>query len=258
MELIVVDTRLPSMTSYLETIVSFMLGLPREGPGDDRYTEHLYALLALPPSPRVADMGSGSGAATLVLARLGADVTAVDLVPEFLQRLARRAEREGLSDRVRTMAVSMDAVPADVGPFDLIWSEGALYTIGFDRGLTVWRDLLVPEGYVVVSEMSWLVDDPPAEAWEYWRTAYPGMRSVAENEAAIRAAGYRWLGSVLLPDEAWEAFYVPQRERLAEWKNRALSAREEDLVREVEEEMRLSAAHRTAYGYVFYLMRRED
>lgn len=246
------------MDPYLETLVSFFLGLPREGPGDNRYTEHIFSLLDLPRSPRVADMGCGSGASSLVLARQGAHITAVDQVPEFLRQLARRVEHEGLSGRVRTMEASMDRVPAAAGPFDLVWSEGSVYTVGFDRGLAAWRDLLVPGGYVVVSEMSWLVDDPPAEAREYWKAAYPGLRSIAENEKAVRAAGYRWIGSVLLPDAAWEAFYVPQRERLAEWNNRTLTAHEADLVREVEEEMRLFAAHRTTYGYVFYLMRRKD
>ena len=245
------------MDPYIETIVRFFLPLPREGPGDDRYTEHLYRLLDLPEAPRTADMGAGSGAATLVLARLGASVTAVDLIPAFLDRLRTRATEQGLGDRVRTLEASIDAVPATEGPFDLIWSEGAVYNIGFAEGLRAWHPLLAPGGYVVVSEMSWLADDPPAEVQMYWEAQYPGMRTIAQNEAAVREAGYRWVGSVLLPDEAWDAFYAPQRARIEEWRAGGATPDEAILIREIEEEMRLSGAFRSFYGYVFYLMRRE-
>ena len=152
-------------------------------------------------------MGSGSGAATLALARAGARVTAVDLSPLLLQRLNERIVGEALTESVRTLQTSMDAVPEDEGPFDLIWSEGAIYNVGFDAGLRAWRHLLAPGGYVVVSDLSWLVDDPPREVQTFWRAAYPGMRSVVANAAACGAAGYRWLGSIRLPDASWDAFY---------------------------------------------------
>jgi hypothetical protein len=35
---------------------------------------------------------------------------------------------------------------------DLIWSEGAIYNIGFERGLREWRKYLKAEGYIAVSE----------------------------------------------------------------------------------------------------------
>ena len=238
-------------------LLRFFEGLPRQGPGDDRYTEHLYALLDLPPAPRTADLGSGSGAASLVLARLGAEVTAVDIHRPFLAQLEATAAAAGLGERVRTLTASMDDLPAGTGPFDLVWSEGAVYIIGFDRGLALWRDLVVPGGYLVVSEMTWLEDDPPEGAKGYWEKAYPAMRTVAENEAAVRAAGYAWLGSVRLPDATWETFFRPQRERCAEWRARGPTPEEAAAIEEIEEEIRLFEAYPEAFGYVFYLMRWE-
>lgn len=241
--------------AHMETLIRFTAALPREGPGDERLTAQIYALLHdLPAEPRVADMGSGSGAATLVLARAGARVTAVETAPALLQRLRERAVREGLASRVRTLLHSMDAVAEDEGPFDLIWSEAAVYNVGFDYGLRGWRDLLAPGGYVVVSDLSWFVDAPPAEVQDFWRGAYPSMRTVAANEAACMAAGYRWLGSVRLPDAAWEAFDAAQRARCREWRARGATPDEAAVVAEVEEEMRIRASYRATYGYVFYLM----
>lgn len=241
--------------AHLETLLRFVAALPREGPGDERLTAQLYGLLTdLPVRPRAADMGSGSGAATLALARAGARVTAVDLSPLLLQRLNERIVGEALTESVRTLQTSMDAVPEDEGPFDLIWSEGAIYNVGFDAGLRAWRHLLAPGGYVVVSDLSWLVDDPPREVQTFWRAAYPGMRSVVANAAACGAAGYRWLGSIRLPDASWDAFYSAQRERCREWRTGYPTPDEAAVIAEVEEEMRIHTAYRATYGYVFYLM----
>ena len=250
---------MPGMYSgpQLEAVLRFFEGLPREGPGDDRITRHLYGLLTdLPARPRAADMGSGSGAATLVLAREGAMVTAVDMLSALLERLERKVVAAGLNERVRTLRASMLEVPVSKEPFDLIWSEGAAYAVGFERALNTWRELLRPGGYVVASEMSWLVDDPPAEVRDYWTVAYPGIRTVEQNLRVVAGAGYRWLGSFLLPDAAWEEFYAPQRVRCREWRARPMSPEEEELVREVEEEIRLHEAYRSVYGYVFYLVQR--
>jgi SAM-dependent methyltransferase len=148
----------------------------------------------------------------------------------------------------------MDAVPATEGPFDLIWSEGAVYNVGFDVGLRTWRDLLAPGGYVVVSDLSWLIEDPAQEVQTFWRAAYPGMRTVAANAAACAAAGYRWLGSIRLPDAAWDTFYAAQRERCREWRTAGPTPEQAAVIAEVEEEMRIHTSYRTTYGYVFYLM----
>lgn len=59
-------------SAYVELFHQFFESLPRQGPGDDRYTETLYRLLPnLPKDPKIADMGCGTGAQTLVLAKPG-------------------------------------------------------------------------------------------------------------------------------------------------------------------------------------------
>ena len=65
--------------------------------------ERVMNLLGVEPGLRVADIGAGSGYYTVRLAgRLGATghVFAEDVVPEYLERLARRVANEGLAGRV--------------------------------------------------------------------------------------------------------------------------------------------------------------
>ena len=109
----------------------------RQGPGGAAETEIALNLTGLDSTAilKVADIGCGTGASTLVLTwHLNAHITAVDFLPGFLAVLEERARRQGHSDRITTLACSMDALPFEEKAFDLIWSEGAIDNIGFERG----------------------------------------------------------------------------------------------------------------------------
>ena len=60
-----------------------------------------------------------------------------------------------------------------------------------------------PGGYLVVSQLSWLRLDPPAEIRDFWAGNCPAMRDVEANPAAARKARWRCLGHFHLPAEAW-------------------------------------------------------
>ena len=74
------------------------------------------------------------------------------------------------------------------GSFDLIWSEGAIYNIGFRAGLEAWRPLLVKGGCMAVSEATWLTEDRPAEARAFWQEGYPAL--MVTDTAPFRYAHY--------------------------------------------------------------------
>jgi ubiquinone/menaquinone biosynthesis C-methylase UbiE len=69
---------------------------------------------------------------------------------------------------VKGIVGSMDNLPFQSEELDLIWSEGAIYNIGFERGLNEWRRYLKPGGYIAVSESSWFTDERPAEINDFW------------------------------------------------------------------------------------------
>jgi len=235
-------------------------GLPREGPGDEASTARALALVrGLPPKPDILDIGCGPGAQTLVLARAtGGVVTAVDNHVPFLDELRRRAALAGLAEQVQPLAASMFDLPFQEAAFDLIWSEGAIYQMGFDKGLESWRRFLRPDGWIAVTEVSWLRDDPPQELVDFWNAGYPGIRTVAENLAGIRGDGYETAGHFVLPESCWwDSYYVPILEKLPRLREKyggdaeALGILDQESV-----EIEIFKKYSSYYGYVFFVMKR--
>ncbi len=234
--------------------------LPQQSPGSDASTLRALALVSgLPAKPEILDVGWGPGRQTLALAKAtGGRVTAVDVAPAFLSELARRARAAGVADRVTTRCQSLDALDLPDAAFDLVWSEGALYSVGFDAALRALHRLLRPGASLVASELSWLAEDPPQEARAFWREAYPPMRTREANRRAIEAAGYALQGDFELPAaDWWSGYYAELEPRIAALRARHIGS---DAARAVldaaQREIDLFRAGAGAYGYVFFLMRR--
>jgi len=233
--------------------------MPREGPGDDATTSHVWSLIAphLPPAPEILDVGCGPGAQSIVLARAsGGRVTATDVHEPFLREVEARAQRAGVADRVRVVRTPMQALPFADASFDVVWSEGAAWIMGFAAALEAWRQLVKPGGFLVVSELSWVSDAPDATASAFWDEAYPAMRDVAGNRQAIAAAGLDIVADVVLPRAAWFGGYLEPLARRAE----ALAAAHRDdaaTVRWLAEQRREVEIARDCDGfeYVFYVAR---
>ena len=95
-------------------------------------------------------------------------MTAVDFLPGFLHDLDIAAERQDLGKKITTLSASMDALPFEEQSFDAIWSEGAIYNIGFANGIKAWRRFLKPDGILAVSELKWLMQARPAELGQHY------------------------------------------------------------------------------------------
>jgi ubiquinone/menaquinone biosynthesis C-methylase UbiE len=180
----------------------------------------------------------------------------VDIHQPFLDELMRRAHDAKLAEYIRPVCASMEALPFPPDSFDVVWSEGSIYIMGFERGLRAWQPLLRRFGSVVVSELSWLGTDPPAPAREFWSEAYPAMQSVAENLATIERCGYQRIDNFALPKQAWLTnYYEPLMQRMEVFERvHAGDPEAAKLVAQERREIELFHSHGDAYGYVFYLM----
>jgi len=79
----------------------------------------------VPPEGRVLDLGCGTGAHAVRLARRGLDVVAVDLSVAGVRAARERFRREGLSGAF--LVADAEKLPFRSGSFDVLWSSLLLH-----------------------------------------------------------------------------------------------------------------------------------
>jgi ubiquinone/menaquinone biosynthesis C-methylase UbiE len=178
-------TREATLETYKESL--------REGLS--KYTRKAFHILPELDKPRILDVGCGSGVPTIELARLSnGQITGLDINQRLLDRLARKIEKAGLSDRVKTLNCSMFNMDFPDESFDIIWAEGSIFRIGFETGLKEWRRFLKPSGFLVVH------DD---------------VGDITEKIEQISSCGYDLLGHFVLGEETWwNEYYAPLEKRI--------------------------------------------
>jgi SAM-dependent methyltransferase len=241
----------------LTLICDYFSHLERQGPGSPEVTMKALSFIEnLNDKSRIADIGCGSGGQTMALAQNApGSIVGIDLFPIFIDLFNRNAAKLHLQDRVKGVVASMENLPFQEEELDLIWSEGAIYNIGFQRGLHEWRKFLKLGAYLAVSEASWFTEERPAEINDFWKAEYPEIDTIPNKVAQMQKAGYVPVATFILPDHCWtEHFYEPQVEaqRVFLEKNAGNKAAEH-LIKNQQHEAQLHCKYKDYYGYVFYI-----
>lgn len=243
---------------FLRLIADLYRPLDRLGPGSKATSRQALALCGLPETDKlaVADIGCGTGSSALFLAsELDAQVTAIDFLEPFIQALEKRAATAGLADRIEGITGDMTALPVQPESLDLIWSEGAIYNIGFATGIDYWQQFLKPGGVIAVSELTWRSATRPKAINDYWQTAYPEVDVMSAKLAVLEQAGLSPLGAFFLPHDCWmEEYFRPLKDRLPAFladhpdNETAQAIADEQLA-----EIKLYEQYGRYFGYGFYI-----
>jgi len=238
-------------------ICEYFSSIERQGPGSPEVTiKALNFIENLNDKARIADLGCGTGGQTMVLAKHAPGfITGIDLFPDFIDLFKRNAAHLNLQGRVTGIVGSMDNLPFQEEELDLIWSEGAIYNIGFERGLNEWRKFLKTGGYMAVTEVSWFADERPSEIEKFWTDAYPEIDTIPNKVAQLQKAGYIPVATFMLPENCWtEHFYATQVAAQEVFlKKHAGNKTAEELVASERHEAQLYQKYKAFYGYVFYI-----
>jgi len=163
----------------------------------NKYTRRAFKMLSKIENPHILDIGCGSGVPTIELAKLSdGEIIGIDINPFELDKLKRKIEEEGFSDRVKTVKCSLFEIDFPDESFDIIWAEGSIWIIGFEKGLKEWRRLLKPNGFLVVHDE---------------------IKTVSNKLKKIPSCGYKLINHFSLPEDAhWTEYYRPLEIRIKE------------------------------------------
>jgi len=228
----------------------------RQGPGSKESTLKAFDLTGFSRNEKikVLDIGCGTGAQTLDLAQnTRAAITAVDYFSDFLNILKNSADQLGLIYRVTPLKSSMDQLNLPKRSFDLIWSEGAVYIMGFSKAVTYFKDFLQPNGVIAFSEISWLTKERPEEIEKHWNANYSEMATIDEKIDILERNKFKILGHFTLPQKDWiENYYQPLENFLPEF-SKNFGEEVDQLIADEKEEFAIYQKFKEFYSYEFYI-----
>jgi SAM-dependent methyltransferase len=93
---------------------------------------------------KLLDYGCGMGEESIYFAKLGAQVTAIDVSPVGVDLVLRRAQHNGLSDRVRAFQMDASATTFEPESFDLVHGLGIVHHIGLEQSFREVKRVMKP------------------------------------------------------------------------------------------------------------------
>ena len=246
----------------LDLIIDLHRNSERQGPGSRNETLRALEFTGFSKKTglKVADIGCGTGGQTITIAQnIHGQITAVDLFPLFLEELNKESKRRGMHNKIETLAKSMEELSFDKESFDMIWSEAAIYNIGFEAGIKNWKDYIKPGGFLCVSEITWITNSRPKEIEDFWNSEYPDIDTASNKIKILEDNGYSLAGYFFLKQDSWtENYYKPLEARFPAFlKRHNHSEMAKKVVSDHKEEIELYQSYKDYYSYGFYIARKD-
>jgi ubiquinone/menaquinone biosynthesis C-methylase UbiE len=244
--------------SIIDLIIDTHVGLKRQGPGNDEITiKALSYIDGLKENSQILDIGCGTGGQTIILANNApGNIIGLDLFPNFVNVLNENAKKHNLQNRINGIVGKMEELPFGKEQFDLIWCEGAIDNIGFEKGLTFWYDFLKNNGYIAVTSPSWFAKEHPDEVNKFWLDAgSSGLDEIGKNVSIMQNIGYSFISAFALPENCWtDNYYIPREHEMQKLLEKYPGNNMvEGFIENNKHEVELYSKYKQYYGYVFYI-----
>lgn len=237
---------------YMADFEAIFRGLDRLGPGDEG--DSLKALRSLPiKSGDALEIGCGKGVTTICLAKNSAfNLTSLDNDEYSLSCLKEKAKENSLEHRITSICASMTAMPFDRGQFDVLWSEGSAYIMGVKQALKSWKPLLKSNGYLVISDLVWLTNNPDAEAIEFWQQNYPDMSTSEQRIKEMMKAGYEVIESFTQSEQSWRNYLDPLKQKITQVEDEGFTS---NSLNDLRKELQIHEQYLGQYGYQVFVLK---
>jgi SAM-dependent methyltransferase len=243
--------------SIMDLIIKTHVGLERQGPGSSEMTiKALNFLDDLKKNCKVLDLGCGTGGQTMVLAQnITGKIIGMDLIPDFIKIFNENTKNLNLHERVNGIVGSMDNLSFQKEEFDLIWAEGVIDNIGFEKCLKYWNNFLKSNGYISVTCPSWFTYEHPEEIEKFWADAGSKLDTIGNNISIMQKTGYSFISAFILPEKCWTDNYFNHREAAEKELLEKYTGNKtvEEYVKNCKYEVELYSKYKKHYGYVLYI-----
>lgn len=243
----------------INIIYEYFANTERQGPGNAEETlKALGFITGLTEKSKIADIGCGTGSQTMTLGHnTPCEIVGIDVWQDFIHKFNRNSLNQNLQDRVKGIVGNMENLPFHKEELDLIWSEGSIYNIGFERGLNEWRKFLKIGGYIAVTENTWFSEERPDEIQEFWQKAYSEIDTISNKVAQMQNAGYLPIATYMLPETIWTDYYKNQALNIDTFlKHHKGNKTAEEFASSQRYEAELYNKYKAYYGYMFYIGKR--
>lgn len=146
----------------------------------------------------------------------------------------------------------MMAIPFAKGEFDVLWAEGSAYIMGVKQALKEWKSFLKSDGYLILSDLVWLTDNPDAEAVEFWKQNYPEMTTSEQRIKEMVKAGYEVIDSFTQSEQSWRNYLEPLQHKITQVEDEDFIS---NALTDLRKELQIHAQYLGQYGYQVFVLK---